>query len=140
VASYSDITTLVTGGGTITFNAATGNTYLIEPGRSSGLDGVVVDKPIDPKGQTDGFLRHAGFEQGSHLLIAGVLVADTVANRNTMMSNLKTALRSIVDTDGTLNFGAGGSLSVQWEVGVDFPIWSGGVKGFVFGLVTESAA
>lgn len=140
MASYSDITTLVTGGGTITFNAATGNTYLLNPQACSGLDAVKLRKPIDEKGQTDGFLRHQGFEEGERILLSGVLIVDTVANRNTMMANLKTALRSIKATDGTLNFGAGGSLSVQWDVGIDFPIWSVSVKGFVFGLVTETAA
>lgn len=139
MASYADITTLVTGGGTITFNAATGNTYLVNPGASTGLDGVKLRKPFDNKGQTDGFLVHDGYEEGLHLVIAGVLIADSVANRNTMISNLKTALRSIASTTGTLNFGAGGSISVEWELGVEFPIWSGGVKGFTFGLIATDA-
>jgi hypothetical protein len=139
MASYSDITTLVTGGGTITFNATNGNTYLIEADASSGLDGVQLDKPFDPKGQTDGFLVHDGFENGLHLLLSGILVVDTVANRNTMMTNLKTALRSIKTTPGTLNFGSTASISVEWEIGIDFPIWSGNVKRFVFGLIATTA-
>lgn len=139
MASYSDITTLVTGGGTITFNAATGNTYWIDPGRSSGLDSVRMRKPFDNRGQDDGFLVHDGFEEGLHLVLAGVLVADTVANRNTQIANLKTALRSIKSTAGTLNFGAGGSISVEWEMGVDFPQWAGYVKGFTFGLIATNA-
>lgn len=139
MASYSDITTLVTGGGTITFNAASGNTYLLDPARCSGLDGVRLRKPFDPRGQTDGFIVHQGFEEGLHLVLAGVLVADTIANRNTMIADLKTALRSIKATSGTLNFGAGGSISVQWEVGLDFPVWNGFVKGFTFGLIAATA-
>lgn len=139
MASYSDITTLATSGGTITFNAATGNTYLLDPAACTGLDGVVLDKVIDPKGQTDGFIIHDGYEDGLHLLLSGVIVADTVANRNTMIANLKTALRSIKSTTGTLSFGAGGTITVEWEVGVDFPTLGSNVKRFVFGLVAETA-
>lgn len=138
MASYSDITTLVTPGGTITFNAATGNTYHVDPLSSSGLDAVKLRKPIDHKGQTDGYIRHRGFEEGDRIVLAGVIVADTVANRDAMMTSLKTALASIKATDGTLNFGASGALSVQWDVGIDFPRWSAHVVRFVFGLVTET--
>jgi len=139
VASFSDITTLVTSGGTITFNAASGNTYLIDPSRCSGLGMGRVRAPIDDKGQTSGYLLHDFFEEGTHMLIAGVLVVDTTANRNTQMDNLKAALRSILTTTGTLNFGAGGSLAVQCDIGADFPVWSANVKGFVFGLVSATA-
>lgn len=139
MASYSDITTLVTSGGTITFNAASGNTYHIDPQSSTGLDAVKLRKPVDHKGQTDGYIRHRGFEEGDRILLAGVIVADTVSNRNAMMTALKTALTSIKGTtDGTLNFGDGSSLSVQWDVGVEFPRWSAHVVRFVFGLVTET--
>lgn len=138
MASYSDITTLVTTGGTITFNAATGNTYLIDPQASTGLDAVKLRKPVDNKGQTDGYIRHRGFEEGDRILLSGVIVADTVANRNAMMANLTTALAATKVSDGTLNFGAGGALSVQWDVGVDFPRWSASVVRFIFGLVTET--
>lgn len=139
MASYSDITTLVTGGGTITFNAASGNTYHMDPAACSGLDGVKLRKPFDDAGQTDGFIVHDGFEEGLHLLLSGVIVADTVANRNTMMGNLKTALRSIKTTTGTLNFGAGGAISVEWEIGLDFPVWSANVRRFTFGLIAATA-
>lgn len=139
MASFSDITTLVTSGGTITFNAASGNTYLIDPERCSGLGMGRVRAPIDNKGQTSGYILHDFFEEGTHMLIGGVIVADSVANRNTMMDNLKTALRSILTTTGTLSFGAGGSLAVQCDIGVDFPVWSVSVKGFTFGLVSATA-
>lgn len=138
MASYSDITTLVTSGGTITFNAATGNTYLIDPLASDGLDDVKLRKPVDHKGQTDGYIRHRGFEEGDRILLAGVIVADTVTNRDAMMTNLKTALASIKSTDGTLNFGSGASRLVQWDVGIQFPRWSASTVRFVFGLVTET--
>lgn len=138
MASYSDITTLVTAGGTITFNAATGNTYLVDPLASTGLDAVKLRKPVDHKGQTDGYIRHQGFEEGDRILLSGVIVADTTANRDAMIGSLKTALASIKSSDGTLNFGTSTALSVQWDVGVDFPRLSANVVRFVFGLVTET--
>lgn len=137
---YSDITTLVTGGGTITFNATTGNTYLIDPGRCSGLIGSgEIRNPVDDRGQQSGFLLHDFFEKGARGVLAGVIVADTVANRNTMQANLKTALRSILTTTGTLNFSGGESLAVQFELGCDFPVFGGNVKLFQFGLVSATA-
>jgi hypothetical protein len=137
---YSDITTLVTGGGTITFNAATGNTYLIDPARCSGLIGTgEIRNPVDNRGQQSGFLLHDFFEKGARGVLAGVVVADSVANRNTMQDNLKTALRSILTTTGTLNFSGGSSLAVQFELGCDFPVLSAHVKLFQFGLVAATA-
>jgi hypothetical protein len=140
VPGYSDITTLVTGGGTITFNAASGNTYFVDPARCSGLIGTgEIRNPVDNKGQTSGFVIHDFFEKGGRGVIAGVLVADTVANRNSMQTALKTALRSILATAGTLSFSGGETLAVQFELGCDFPVFAGHVKLFQFGLVSATA-
>lgn len=139
MASFSDITTLVTGGGTITFNAASGNTYMIDPNASTGLGMGAVRAPIDNKGQTAGYILHNFFEEGTHFVLSGIIVADTVANRNTMMDNLKAALRSILTTTGTLNFGSGATASVKCDVACDFPNQSAMLKGFVFGLVSATA-
>lgn len=137
---YSDITTLVTGSGTITFNAASGNTYLIDPSRCTGLIGTgEIRNPVDDRGQQSGFLIHDFFEKGARGMLAGVLVADTTANRNTMQTTLKTALRSILTTTGTLNFSGGETLAVQFEIGCDFPVLSANVKLFQFGLVAATA-
>lgn len=139
MASFSDITTLVTGGGTITFNAATGNTFLLDPSRCSGLGMAQIRAPIDNKGQTSGYILHDFFEEGTHMILSGVLVADTVANRNAQMTNLKAALRSILTTTGTLNFSSGEAPAVKCEIGVDFPVLNAHLKLFVFGLVTATA-
>lgn len=137
---YSDITTLATGSGTITFNAASGNTYLIDPARCSGIIGTgEIRNPVDDRGQQSGFLIHTFFERGARGVVAGVIIADTVANRNTMQTTLKTALRSILTTTGTLSFSGGETLAVKFELGCDFPQWSGIVKGFQFGLVAATA-
>ena len=133
---YSDITTLVTGGGTITF----GTTYLIDPQRCSGLIGTGrVRNPVDDRGQQSGFLLHDFFEEGGRGVVGGVIDVASTAARDTAETNLKTALRSILTTTGTLNFSGGSSLAVQWELGCDFPVWSGIVHGFLFGLVSADA-
>jgi hypothetical protein len=138
VPGYSDITTLVTPGGTLTFNAATGNTYLIDPSRCTGIIGTgEIRNPVDDRGQTSGFLLHDFFERGARGVLAGVIVVDTVSNRNSMQDSMKAALRSILTTTGTLNFSSG-SVAVQFELGCDFPALGGIVKGFQFGLVSAS--
>jgi hypothetical protein len=137
---YSDITTLVTPGGTITFNAATGNTYLIDPARCSGLIGTgEIRNPTNDRGQTDGFIVHARFERGARGVLGGVIVADSVANRNSMQDSLKAAVRSIKTTTGTLNFSGGSSLAVSFDIAADFPVLVGHHKLFVFGLIAASA-
>lgn len=136
---YNEITTLVTSGGTITFNAATGNTYHIDPSGCTGLIGTgEIRNPVDDKGQTDGFILHDFFEKGARGVLAGWIVADTVANRNSMQDSLKTALRSIKTTTGTLNWSTGHSLAVQFELGCEFPFIASNVKGFRFGLVSAT--
>jgi hypothetical protein len=138
---YSDITTLVCPGGTVTFNAASGNTYWIDPARCTGLIGTgEIRNPVDDKGQTSGFILHTFFEKGGRGVLAGVILADTVANRNSMQDSLKAALRSTLPfgVTGTLNF-TSGSLAVKLELACEFPAWSGDTKLFQFGLVSAAA-
>ena len=134
----SDISTLVTPGGTLTFNAASGNTFMTDPDKCSGFGMGNVRNPIDNKGQASGYIIHPFFEEGSHLAIGGAVIADTTANRDTMEANMKAALRSILSADGTLNFSSGGSATVRCDVGCDFPRISGVLHGFVLGLVTAT--
>ncbi len=137
---YSDITTLVTGGGTLTFNAATGNTFLLDPSRCTGIIGTgEIRNPVDKKGQTSGYILHDFLEGGGRGVLGGVIVVDTVANRNTMQDELKTKLRTILTTTGTLNFSGGATLAVKFELGCDFPVISAHIKGFQFGLVSAAA-
>lgn len=139
---WSDITTLVTPAGTLTFNEATGDTYYVDPKRSSGLGMGEIRAPIDDKGQTDGFILHDFFEKGAMLLIGGLILARTdttgVTGADTLISEMVTRLRSILRATGTLNFGSGAALTVKCNVKPDFPSGVGDEKGFVFGLVSAS--
>ncbi|MGQ0669746.1 MAG: hypothetical protein ACT4PO_08765 [Actinomycetota bacterium] len=145
--SYNGITTLVTPGGTATFNASTGDTYWIVPARSSGLGSGEVDAEIDPKGQADGNILHDFFERVPHLVLAGDLrirsastESGIVAARDSLASGLLTKLRTILRATGTLNFSNGAAMTIKWERICDFPPLEGIQKGFVFGLVATGLA
>ncbi len=143
--TYSSITTLVTPGGTLTFNATSGDTYLIAPARCSGLGMPKVRAPVDLAGQTDGSILHDFFLEGRHLLLAGDLVirsasteATWVTARDTLANSMVTALTSILRATGTLNFSGGTAITVKCELGSEFPgDWH---KAFVFGLASSSSA
>ncbi len=139
---WSDLSTLVTPAGTLTFNAASGDTYWVDPKRSVGLGMGEIRNPIDDKGQTDGFLLHDFFEKGSMLLRAGLVLARTdttgITGANALMSGMTTKLRSILRATGTLSFGSGAALTVKCNVRADYQTIEGDLKGFVFGLVSAS--
>jgi hypothetical protein len=141
---YSDITTLVTPAGTIGFNSPTGDTLMIDPQRSSGLGYAQVRAPIIHRGQTDGYTLLPFFLEGQHLVLAGDVVirsatseAGVVSARNTLLTTTRTRLKSILQADGTLNFGAGDALSVRCEMLIQpMGAWR---KSFVLGLVSAAA-
>jgi len=143
--AYSDITTLVTPAGTLTFNAATGDTYWVDPKRSSGLGMGEIRNPTDDKGQTDGSILHDFFERGQQLLLAGdlrvrsaVTESGYVSARDVLSGSMVTKLRSILRATGTLNFGSGATVICKCNLKADFPALEGVAKGFVFGLVSAS--
>ena len=138
---YSDIGTLVTPAGTITFNAVAGlGAFYIDPQRSSGLGMPKIRAPIDNRGQTDGYLLHDFFLEGRHLLLAGTVVPTSglAADRDAMCEDMEQALTSILRANGTLNIGGGVSFTVKCDIAADFPAVQGVLKGFVFGLATAS--
>lgn len=136
---FSDIDTLTTPGGVLTFNAATGNTFHIDPARSAGLGSGEIRAAIDDQGQQSGYILHPEwFEKGSQFLLGGVISVDTVANRNSMQAEMKSKLRTILSANGTLHFTTGESVTVRWNMGCDFPHISGPLKGFVFGVVSAT--
>lgn len=143
--SYNQITTLTTPGGTITFNAASGDTLLIDPAACSGLGVSSIRAPIFNKGQTDGYNILPFFEEGQHLVLAGIIRIESastesgiVTARNTILTSTRSALKTILRADGTLNFSTGDTVTVRCEqlVGAS-GAW---LKNFVLGLVSASAA
>lgn len=139
---WSDLTTLVTPGGTLTHNAAAGDTYFIDPRRSTGLGMGEIRDPMDDKALTDGFILHDFFERGAMLVVAGEVLArsDTTgtAGADALMAAMTSALRSILRATGTLNFGSGATLTVKCRLKADYPTIEGDLKGFIYGLVSAS--
>ncbi len=143
--SYSDIGTVVTPAGTITFNAASGDTLRIVPRRSTGLGTSQVRAVVRDKAQTDGYILLPFFLEGQHLALAGDVVirsaiteAGIVAARDTLLTDTLTKCKSILQANGTLNFVSGGSLAVRCEI---LPKPEGGFqKVFLIGFVSGTPA
>lgn len=139
--SYTKITTLVTPGGTITFNASGADTLWLDPTASRGLGDFEARAPVDPRGQSDGFLLHPFFLPGAVLLLTGVFhivsagdEAGYVTARDSLMNGTYTKLKSAAaTTTSTLNFTGGATIS---GLKVRRSAFSGGfVKGFTVELV-----
>lgn len=142
--SYSAITTCVTPAGTFTFNASSGDTFLLDPNACTGLGTSQVRTPIFNKGQTSGYNILPFFLEGQHLVLAGVALirsaateAGYVTARDVVLTDLRTKMKSIISADGTLTIGTD-VLTVRCE---HLPEISGGFeKRGVLGLVSASAA
>jgi len=146
VASWSEITTLTTPGGVLTFNAGSGDTYYVDPLRSTGLGMGEIRAQVDRKGQASGSIYHEFFEAGAILVIAGNLLirsaateAGYVTARDALELDMKVKLRTMFAASGTLA-GTGVSIVCKCNLGADFPSLPQGpiAKGFIFGLVSES--
>lgn len=149
--------TLTTPGGVILFNDY-GDDRFNEFGPDEyyisdikGLDGAPLRTPQDNRPQTDGGLIHPFFKGPRHptfegsLMIRSTMIQDTKRLiRNQMEKDLREALESIEDVDGTLDWSVSyqidgtiaHSLTVRCEVPVEF---SGiELKTFAFGLVAAN--
>jgi hypothetical protein len=142
--SYSKITTLVTPGGTITFNATGADTLLLDPEGCRGLGDFDARAPVDPRGQTDGFLLHPFFLPGAVLLLIGLFhivssgtEAGYIAARDSLMDGTYSKLKSAAaSTTSTLNFTGGATIA---GLKCRRSAMSGGFqKGFAIDLVGTS--
>ena len=147
VYSYSLIDTLVTSGGTVSFNDETGNTLTVVPGRSTGLGMPKVRPAIYPKGQTDGFILGEFHLEGLHLVLAGEILIRSVVTpmsavvtaREALIANAIAACTAIAGAaTGSLNFVGGYSLPVKCDVA--FEPLGAFQKDYVFGLVSASSS
>jgi hypothetical protein len=145
--------TLTTGAGTITFNdGALGDgvdKYWLES--IQGLDGPSIRAPVDLVPFGDGGIIHTFRKGPRRVVFDGMLLmesstsqADCQEIRNNLAWDLKDALASILTTSGTLAWTptgeSGQSLSVYYEVGVDFPYSNNYmVQNFSFGLISAAA-
>lgn len=134
---YSAPATLTTPGPDITFNAASGDTYRLDPERCSGLDQASLRTVVDKRSQTAGGILHANLRDVRRITLGGLFISDTVAGRNTLDANLKAALEAIELADGTFSITPTGLTVMSWTVHCELALSTTGalLKGFLFGLL-----
>lgn len=141
--------TLTTPGGTIIFNDGDLNTnddlYWISD--IQGLDGAPIRAPFDNAPQTHGGLVHNFWKGPRHINMEGVIFIQSVplgaaclVERNDMEEDLRVALESILQSDGTLAWQPAGqgarSLTVRNEIPLDYtPQENYALMAFTFGLI-----
>jgi hypothetical protein len=146
MATYSSSATLTTGGGTITLNAGTGDTYWNDPTQCAGLDMAPIRSTVDDKPQTDGGIVHPMFFGARHITLGGDLVvrssgteAGYLAARAALEQNLIAALTSIMNADGTYSWDDGGTTrTVTVRCDQQAVIAGTWLKSYVFGLVAAN--
>ena len=149
MADESVTYTLTTPGGTIVFNNGDLRTlddvYWIQ--NIGGLDGGTIRAPVDNAPQAHGGIIHNFWKGPRHITIEGVIFVQSVplggaclTIRNDMEEDLRAALESLLQADGTLAWTPTGlsarSLTVRNEIPVEYtPAENYAIKAFVFGLV-----
>jgi hypothetical protein len=137
---WNDVITLVTPGGTITFNqTGVADYYWLLPSQCSGLDQAPIRRTVYDKPQDRGAITFPGTSGARPIVIVGDVVAQSgIATSDSMLAALLTACESLVGATGTLTHG-----TRDWTVYGDVPFESrdasfapGSVwKGFIFGLL-----
>lgn len=138
--------------GSLTINAATGNTLFLdfEEGAISGLDGKPIRSQIDPQGQSDGGIVHTKLF-GPRIIVfqGGILIRsvgidnkdDYVSAVNAVESATISALEGILNTPTSLSWtptgGSAKSISVTYGTEGGEIEFSGNMidKRFTFTLV-----
>lgn len=141
---YQDITGIVTPAGTISVNGAS-DTLWPDPQRCDGLGYSEMRRNQFDRGQTDGYLLLPSFEEGQHIALGGLVLirsasleAAVVAARDAFLTDARTKLRSIKNTDGTLTFATAPSITVRCDMLIKA---TGGFdKNFLLALVSASPA
>lgn len=143
MAEYSAPATLTTPGPDLTFNAPTGDTYILDAGECTGLDGGPIRRTIEDAPMTDGALVFPSRKAGRPIFLVGwlrvrsaITEAGVVAARSVLENNMRLALEAIENADGTYAWvpsGGSRSLTVQCDIPAVFP--GGFVKRFQFGLI-----
>jgi hypothetical protein len=154
MADVAVLFTLTTPGGTILFNNGSLHTttdlyWITEVG---GLDGAPIRAPIDNRPLIDGGLVHNFFKGPRHVTVEGVIIVQSQplgqacqTVRNTMENNLRVALESILQADGTLAWTPTGlgarSLTVRHDVPLEYRhVENYLLLSFTFGLVAATPA
>jgi hypothetical protein len=137
--------TLSTGGGTVNFNDGSADQFYIT--EIQGLGTPQIRTPIDNAPQAHGGLVHNFWKGPRHIIVEGIFLITSVPLgrvcqeiRNDMEEDLRAALDSIYQTDGTFTWTPVGhaqrSLSVRHDVPLECPHQDNYLlRAFTFGLV-----
>lgn len=140
--------TLTTPGGTINFNDGSADQFYIT--EIQGLGSAPIRTPIDNRPLADGGLVHDFWKGPRHVLIEGVFFITSVPQgqrcqeiRNEMEEDLRVALESLLQDDGTLAWTPVGqaarSLTVRHEVPLECPHQENYLlRAFNFGLIAAN--
>ena len=137
--------TLTTNGGNIDFNDGGADQFYIT--EIQGLGSAPVRAPIDNAPQAHGGLVHDFWKGPRHIIVEGIFLITSVpqgtlcqAIRNDMEEDLRTALESCLQADGTFAWTplgqAARSLTVRHDVPLECPHQDNYLlRAFNFGLV-----
>lgn len=141
MAEYSAQFTFTTPAHTITLGfALTGQVYMVDPERCSGLDQAGLRTPTDDKPQTDGADVFPRKRKARYPFFAGWLLnrTGTKTALNVMEDNLREAVESIEGATGTLAWTPTGGSSRTLTVYSEIPLEITGTsvqKLYSFGLI-----
>lgn len=152
MADLVTVYTLTTPGGTVHFNngqlRTTTDLYWIENIR--GLDSPSLRTPIDDAPQAHGAILHRFWKGARHIQFEGIIIIQSVpfgdlcqSILNSMEAALRTALESILQTNGTLSWTplnqSAKSLSVRYEIPLEIsPSNNYMTRTFSFGLIAAN--
>lgn len=118
--SYSAIDQIQAPGGNIPCNGNATDSWFIVPAASTGLGESSIRGQDDERGQDDGLIMHPRFLGGHQIalkMLTHILSASTDAGyltaRDTLITDTRTRLKAMINTDGTLHFAGGQSITCR---------------------------
>lgn len=149
MADLACVYTLTTPGGTIAFNDGDLKTLddLYWISEIEGLDGAPIRSQVDNAPQAHGGIVHTAWKGPRQITMQGAIIVQSIPFgaaclpvRNEMEEDLRVALESIIQADGTLAWtpsgGSASSLTVRHNIQLDYsPQENYVIMGFVFGLI-----
>lgn len=133
---WSAAITLTTGGPDISFNAASGDLYYLDPEKCSIATALRVTADDAPR--TAGAVLFDILKGPIRLTVSGLLIPsdESTSQRNVMAQNLEDACDAMLAADATWTHPTWGALTVRCETYVGFSgPWR---KEFVLGLLAAS--
>lgn len=118
--SYTAIDEIQTPSGDVPCNGSATDSFFIDPKGSTGLGVSEIRGNDDEMGQTDGLILHPRFFGGQQIalkLITHILSASTdpgwITARDTLLTDMRTRLKAMVNANGTIHFVGGQSITVR---------------------------